>query len=563
MMEGSNRPFIGERKEEPPPMKTIFLFGAGSSIPAGIPSIDGLTKGFVAEVALRKSKKITLRPRTPLKLFTLLDICKDQFNRKDIESLISLIVKLENEKFKQTLTHQFSDLKNIGRDTLREFKMSIQEYIRRKCEKIKNVDYLWGLEGFLSDDEPLNIFTLNYDGVLEIYCQKNNISYTDGFNPFWNEKEFENNHKIHLYKIHGSLYWFKAGDGIFIKVPIKGLQISGMRYLTDESVSEMMIYPELEKNKQQTVYSLLTQKFREELGKSDFCVVIGYSFRDTDVREIIKEALSSNPNLWLIIVSPSANKIKKDFFSKNPSLATKVCVMNIGIEEALGERKLYHYLETLEKARRLEKSAWLMQSKSEDRLDIDWRLPILSYVRVGHHDRVKHIIEQLKQSSFVEIRGSFPETLEAILCSYSMGYMLEYYKKKKRSKVMMWEKFFLESCKQVEYVFFQQHQDLREHNPIDPNEIPLGVRSFSTSGDHIIEELGKNAKQVIQQIDNTTIRSNIEKLIQTCDLLTLKKNISPTGNSYTPVTPQEIIEGYQKDKLGIYKWTKKIVDSLT
>jgi len=157
---------------------------------------------------------------------------------------------------------------------------------------------------------------LNYDATVEIFCENRGIKYTDGFEPDWNLARFDGeNNQINLFKLHGSLYWFRTKSNKTVKVPMKGLQSSLLRYLTDEEVSEMMIYPTLEKNKQSGVYSWLSQKFKDELNHSDVCVIMGYSFRDGDIKESILESLSSNHNLWLIIASPHASEYKKENFS--------------------------------------------------------------------------------------------------------------------------------------------------------------------------------------------------------------------------------------------------------
>lgn len=110
--------------------------------------------------------------------------------------------------------------------------------------------------GLIPDDKPLNVFTLNYDGVLEILCEKNDIYYYDGFGPTWDTNGFdEEKYGLRIYKLHGSLYWLKSNSGKIIRVPIKGINTDDIRYLPDDSLSEMMIYPALQKEKYTEVYS--------------------------------------------------------------------------------------------------------------------------------------------------------------------------------------------------------------------------------------------------------------------------------------------------------------------
>jgi hypothetical protein len=77
--------------------------------------------------------------------------------------------------------------------------------------------------------------------------------------------------------LHGSLYWLKSASGKIIRVPLKGLELSNIKYFLDESLSEMMIYPALRKEKYSEVYSWLSSKFISELNNSELCIIIGYS----------------------------------------------------------------------------------------------------------------------------------------------------------------------------------------------------------------------------------------------------------------------------------------------
>lgn len=557
-------PSINVQSKDREKHKTIFLLGAGASVPADIPSIEGLTQSFWKNsLGVDPKTKINWeKHRAPIKFLDLTKICRSEMDRFDLETMMSLLVKLENKKYKDTLSFRYKELKTIGQESILDFKNKIQEHIRTNCEKIKNFDYFWGIEGFIQNDKPLKIFTLNYDGVLEVFCRKNNISYTDGFNPFWNSKDFTKEYQIHLYKLHGSLYWFKAGNGTFIKIPIKGLQIKNLKYLTDDTVSEMMIYPELEKNKQQIVYSSLFQTFREELVDSSFCVVIGYSFRDKEIKESIVEALSGNPNLWLILVDPRASSIKHSQFPRDDEILSRIVTLDYGVKEALGDRKLYANLEHIKTARDQEDLAKRAQSRTLNRLDRDWHSPIINYLSVGHYDRVKLLTEWLLDNNFDGVSGTFPDTLDADLCAYSLKYLLEYRKINHLKKMSLWKRFFLLSYRSTEYVFFNHKDELRDHNPIQSQDMVKKMRNSSSSSEYVITNIQNQTQSLLPTIKDESIKNCVEKIIQTCKLLTLKKNISPEGNSWNSVTPQEIIDGYRNEDLGLGKWAERLVDEL-
>lgn len=93
------------------------------------------------------------------------------------------------------------------------------------------MDYLLGLKGFVNSNNVIDIFTLNYDSVVETYCEKENINYSDGFELKWDFNNFEKIKKGNrLYKLHGSLYWFKTENNKLVKIPIKHCNTDGITY---------------------------------------------------------------------------------------------------------------------------------------------------------------------------------------------------------------------------------------------------------------------------------------------------------------------------------------------
>ena len=112
-----------------------------------------------------------------------------------------------------------------------------------------------------------------------------------------------------------------------------------VKYYSDDAVSEMMIYPALQKEKYSEIYSWLSQKFILTLNIARNCVIIGYSFRDKDLRENIIDALYRNSNLWLIIISPNASIRKMEYFT-NIEISSRVIVMNMDVEEVIITRQL-------------------------------------------------------------------------------------------------------------------------------------------------------------------------------------------------------------------------------
>jgi len=268
-------------------LRIIYLFGAGASLPASLPGIGKMTEDFFTNIIHSNKNLSEIEEHLREKVKVLEKITKESFDRFDLETFITLIVDLANNEYKTIFQKNYPDLENISKEDLQNIKLMTYGYIRQKLEGINSevVTYLSPLQGLIGKNNSLNIFTLNYDGTIEALCEKHAISYSDGFTPYWDPNIFNDpNIKVKILKLHGSLYWLKSASGKIIRVPLKGLEIGNVKYFLDESLSEMMIYPALRKEKYSEVYSWLSSKFISELNNSELCIIIGYSFRDKDIR---------------------------------------------------------------------------------------------------------------------------------------------------------------------------------------------------------------------------------------------------------------------------------------
>ena len=542
---------------------TIFLLGAGTSHPAGISLINEMTADFLNNPLLAIAKFFIFGDENSpsdlnTNVNTLAEVTKSFHGKVDLELIMSLILRLEEKREKELLEKTYPKLAKIDFDELQKIKTVIQGYIRYKCENIKDVEYLWPLEG-MSKDKRLKIYTLNYDGTIEIFCEKKGIDYTDGFDPDWNPKRFDDSkHGINLYKLHGSLYWFRTKSNRTIKVPIKGLEVSKVKYLTDETVSEMMIYPTLEKNKQSGVYSTLSQKFKDDLSSSGFCVVMGYSFRDGDIRESIRESLSTNKNLWLIIASPNASTRKTEVFSDDEEISSRILTMDMGFKQAFGDRTLILYLNRISAAKAKELQTWTWQSTSQGRLDQEWTGILRNYVEVSHHDRIKWLVSELSKKNFTHTNNNFPDCIEGVVCPQSIQYMFEYAKKGIQENLTLWKKIFVESCLSIEYRYFVEgiQNIVKQSNPVRKEELPYWCMDGGQNSRSCVIGLLEETRKVQKFIQDGKLKSKLDKLIETLDFL------YNTWHAVVNLDPHKMIEEYKKRDLGLKKWATEIINSL-
>lgn len=170
------------------------------------------------------------------------------------------------------------------------------------------------------------IFTTNYDWTFETLASgPSQFSLVDGFTSDafggqWSRKVFDSfkvdgrNETIVLFKLHGSTTWYKdpAHPGL-------------IRRSTAGDSPRVLIYPTRVKPDVvgEEPFSTAYEYFRHTLRQAKLCVVIGFSFRDPAVNDIISQGLDLNSALRLVIVEPRMNE--------SPGVDFNALVKDLGI----------------------------------------------------------------------------------------------------------------------------------------------------------------------------------------------------------------------------------------
>ena len=170
------------------------------------------------------------------------------------------------------------------------------------------------------DLSRINIFTTNNDLFNEKALDTLNINYNNGFggglervfNParfnFTFSKKIDANlekfepleNMVYLYKLHGSISWVEEeGNSLF---NIHEVSVTGGKDKGDES--HVLIYPTPLKQEQSlgTPYADLIREFQTKLSQPNSVIfIIGYSFSDEHLNNIIYQSLASNSSISVVI----------------------------------------------------------------------------------------------------------------------------------------------------------------------------------------------------------------------------------------------------------------------
>lgn len=159
----------------------------------------------------------------------------------------------------------------------------------------RNASYYKNFETFQKSlNFALRIFSLNYD-----LCLENNVDckVETGFSDDhpWDGNRFmraedDEETAIYLYKLHGSINWERSNDQ---------LRISQQQGITPDVIFGTDI-------KMQAIdpYLFYLYEFRKYVLAAEIIITIGYSFNDTHINDLIRQAMEYNKEKKLISVSP-------------------------------------------------------------------------------------------------------------------------------------------------------------------------------------------------------------------------------------------------------------------
>lgn len=151
--------------------------------------------------------------------------------------------------------------------------------------------------GAIDRDSPVEIFTTNYDLLMEQALEEVRVPFFDGFvgsrYPFFDPYaiEFDSipTRWARLWKIHGSINWTCAGDDQTFKI-----------WRADsESGTGAVIHPSHLKYDQsrKMPYLALMDRFKNFLSTASSATVIaGYSFRDQHLNDVLVQGLQGSPS---------------------------------------------------------------------------------------------------------------------------------------------------------------------------------------------------------------------------------------------------------------------------
>ncbi len=284
--------------------RVAFLFGAGTSCAVRVPSPDGddKDKPLIPDVAaLTKLCERTIKAEgTPYAEAwdSIWSVCQETNQSPNVEDVLSrLRMMLEAIGASDTLAGLSKDeLAGLEKLLRREIARVANPQIGGIAETLPHREFArWLIK--VSRQHPVEVFTVNYDVLVELALERERVPVFDGFvgsyQPFFHPDSLRHRgwapgeNQTRLWKMHGSVTWHKETIGGRVRV---------VRGSPDQSGE--MILPSFQKydESRQQPYASFTDRLSRFLEIDDaLLVVCGFGFGDQHINDLIFEALENRP----------------------------------------------------------------------------------------------------------------------------------------------------------------------------------------------------------------------------------------------------------------------------
>ena len=297
------QPFTVSVQKAPAQGDVAFLLGAGASVEAQVPDTVHLIQDFAKQTRWGTQIRALLEK--------LREWAKTQGRVVDVELVLETLQRLADWPQEPLAALQRQPVEIDGIEP-RKVLEALRDFIKQKVVvDPEKTAYLDPLRGFVDSEKPLSVYSLNYDTAIEVFCAKHRLAYRDGFGEDWNPRVFDDqNVDLLLFKLHGSITWYRTDRGRFLKIPVM-LKDSTVRLITTERATALMLYPAQKLAYIEPLFELLLQ-MKKRLATCQFLVAVGYSFRDDHVRQILWDVARVSPEFTVILISPDAGNVYRE-----------------------------------------------------------------------------------------------------------------------------------------------------------------------------------------------------------------------------------------------------------
>ena len=273
-----------------------LMIGCGGSIPHGLPSMEELSKGIKNSL---------------------------QGKYKNDETWKSFILELDKNNNLELSLENITLNKEIHNDLMWAVWFLVKQKDISALNNLLYTDTFPALthilRKFIQQAGSTNIVTTNYDRLIEYaidYAEgQSNTGFSNNYvNKFTQFASNTNKRVVNLYKVHGSIDWFKHKEN----EKLLSLRFFDKSKLVEKFDSQI-VTPGNSKFKETYLepFRTVISKADEALRKSCAYLCIGYGFNDEHIQPIIIDENRNKKKPIVIVTKNITPKIKELFFKEN------------------------------------------------------------------------------------------------------------------------------------------------------------------------------------------------------------------------------------------------------
>ncbi len=272
-----------------------------------------------------------------------------------LELLVNSSRLMNSPHFLAGFTHSFEELLTfLKQEIIRIYGRSIAA---AQTEARSHRNLLTLLDKMIPRDQPLSIYTTNYDTVIEDSMRSPSLlpkdfgtdarlctGFTEGNPGRWNPQLFDarsssGTRQVHLFKLHGSIIW-KWDRTSAHPEPVE------MNWRHGAGDKDCLLYFGYKSVPETDPFRTLHNKFKDSLVRASTVVVIGFQFADPYIRETFDFALRANQELRLICCLKQMPSPNTPLANLMHTFADRVQILT-GVDDkpiAFGEDRFPHAL---------------------------------------------------------------------------------------------------------------------------------------------------------------------------------------------------------------------------
>lgn len=316
--------------------RTLFFLGAGASIDAGCRSSKQMLLDLDKRISLFGDTNKEARYRDIYKFILAALSFKNTFENPhrqlnvNIEDFVMVLRQLANRDFiipgpivgswnERISRWEYSEPEVFTNYISFIRKILIEEWVQHDIRASRKLLSPW-IELLQEPDvTAIDLFSLNYDLVFESTLNTGTkIVVNNGFSKgAWidfNKKDgmpCEEDSKVDIYKLHGSLDWVYDPN----TESVKHERMETMDYSSE--AKPFIIFGTDSKMISFDPFLSLLSSFKEKLREKSLYVIIGYSFFDRYINNLIIQQLAANPNKKMLVVNPAFSRDKTKAAEEN------------------------------------------------------------------------------------------------------------------------------------------------------------------------------------------------------------------------------------------------------